>query len=84
MHAAVMPLPRRQRLQLFAYNLGNFMRTLAVSKTGQLRSLTNFREKDRRQGRQPRPLRDAPDGRGRSAGETRMLIARLQAALALA
>jgi Transposase DDE domain group 1 len=49
MDAAVMPHLRRNvvRLQLhvLAYNLGNFMRTLAVPETAQPWSLTSLREK---------------------------------------
>ena len=45
------------------------MRTLAMPKTAEPWSLTSLREKlikrDRREGRQPRPLRHIPTGRGR-------------------
>src|SRR5262249_45915523 len=75
------------RLQLhgLAYNLGNFMRTRAMPKTAQPWSLTSLREadQDRRQGRQPRALRNLPDGRGRVPrqmfAEILSLIARLRA-----
>jgi|SRR6516164_5386554 hypothetical protein len=48
MDAAVLPNLRRQyRLQLhaLAYNLGNFMRTLAMPKAAEPWSLTSLREK---------------------------------------
>jgi hypothetical protein len=51
-----------------AYNLGNFMRTLAMPKTAQPWSLTSpprEADQDRREGRRPRTLRHLPDGRGR-------------------
>jgi hypothetical protein len=60
----------RLQLHALAYNLGNFMRTLAMPRTAEPWSLTSLREKagqDRRQGRQPRPVRYLPDGRGRGA-----------------
>jgi hypothetical protein len=53
----------RLQLHALAYNLGNFMRTLATPKTAEPWSLTSL-HKDRRQGRQPRPLRHLPIGRG--------------------
>ena len=49
MDTAVMPLVRRQRrppsAPWVAYNLGNFMRTLAMPKTAEPWSLTSLREK---------------------------------------
>jgi hypothetical protein len=49
MHAAVMPDLRRQavrfQLHALAYNLVNFMRTLAMPKTAAPWSLTSLREK---------------------------------------
>jgi len=48
MDAAVVPDLRRQRrrlLYVLAYNLGNFMRTLALPKTTEAWSLTSLREK---------------------------------------
>jgi hypothetical protein len=58
------------RLQLLAlaYNLGNFMRTLAIPKTAEAWSLTSLREKldpDWRESRKPWAVRHIPDGRGR-------------------
>jgi hypothetical protein len=35
----------RHQLQVLAYNLGNFMRTLAMPKTAELWSLSSLREK---------------------------------------
>jgi hypothetical protein len=55
----------RLQLHALAYNLGNFMRTVAMPKTAEPWSLTSLREKadqDRRKGGQPRPLRHVPDG----------------------
>jgi hypothetical protein len=49
----------RLQLHVLAYNLGNFIRTLAMPKTAEPWSLTSLREKadqDQRQGRQPRPV----------------------------
>ena len=60
----------RLQLHVLAYNLGNFMRTLAMPKTAEPWSLTSLREKltkIRRQGRPPRSLRHLPNGRGRGA-----------------
>ena len=75
--AAVMLLVRRQRgpasVHALAYNLANFMRTLALPEAVAQWSLTSLREKldqDRRQGRAPCPLRHLPDGRGRGAEGT--------------
>ena len=58
----------RLRFHALAYNLGNFMRTLAMPKTAEPWSLTSLREKlaqSRCEGHQPRPLRHLPDGRRR-------------------
>jgi Transposase DDE domain group 1 len=59
------------RLQLHAqaYNLANFMRTLALPEAVAQWSLTSLREK-RRQACAPRSLRRLPDGRGRGAERT--------------
>jgi len=46
----------RLQLHALAYNLGNFLRTLATPEPI---------KDDRRQGRQPRPQHCLPDGRGR-------------------
>jgi hypothetical protein len=67
-HAVPSP-PYAVRLQLhaLAHNLGNFIRTLAMPKAAEAWSLTSLREKlikNRRRGRQPRPLRHLPIGRG--------------------
>ena len=69
MDAAVMPDLRRYRrppsLHALAYNLGNFMRTLAMPKTAEPWSLSSLREKLIKigaKGRQPRALCDLPDG----------------------
>jgi hypothetical protein len=54
-------------LHALAYNLRNFMRTLAMPKAVEPWSLTSLWEEadqDWRKGRQPWPLRDIPDGRG--------------------
>jgi hypothetical protein len=47
--------------------LSNFMRTLAMPKMAEQWTLSSLREKLIKigEGRQPRPLRDVPDGRGR-------------------
>jgi hypothetical protein len=58
----------RLQLHALAYNLGNFMRTLAMPKAGGAVVTDQPARKagqDRREGRQPRALRDLPDGRGR-------------------
>ena len=63
----------RLQLHALAYNLANFMRTLAMPKTvAAMVADQPAREadQDRRQGRQPRPLRHLPDGRGRGAERT--------------
>jgi hypothetical protein len=59
----------RLRLHALAYNLGNFMCTLAMPKAVAQWSLTSLREADqnRRQGRQPRSLRHFPVRRSRRA-----------------
>jgi hypothetical protein len=57
----------RLQLHALAYNLRNFMRTLAMPKAVEPWSLTSLWEEadqDWRKGRQPWPLRDIPDGRG--------------------
>ena len=58
----------RLQLHALAYNLGNFLRTLATPqpiKDWSLRSLKGEAHQDRRQGREPRALCRLPDGRGR-------------------
>ena len=58
----------RLQLHALAYNLGNFLRTLATPEPIKDWSLTSLKEKadqDRREGREPRPLHRLPDGRGR-------------------
>ncbi len=58
----------RLQLHALAYNLGNFMRTLALPDVVEQWSLTTLREKlvkIRREDRPPRSLRHLPDGRGR-------------------
>jgi hypothetical protein len=68
--APSLPTPSASSSHALAYNLGNFMRTLAMPKTAEPWSLTSLREKltkIRRQGRPPRSLRHLPDGRGRGA-----------------
>jgi hypothetical protein len=70
----------RLQLHALAYNLANFMRTLALPKEVEHWSLTTIREKlvkacpraggDRRQGRCSWPLRHVPDGRGRRAARS--------------
>jgi hypothetical protein len=71
MDAAVMPHLCRQRgvppASRAAYNLGNFMRTLAMPKTAEPWSLTSLREKLIKIGAKvvsQRALPDVPDGRG--------------------
>ena len=56
----------RLQLHALAYNLGNFMRTLAMPKTVEAWSLTSLREKLIKigEGCQPRSLRHFPAGRG--------------------
>jgi choline kinase len=57
----------RLQLHALAYNLGNFLRTLALPKAVEQWSLTTLREKlqDRREGRAPRTLYHVPAGRSR-------------------
>ena len=75
----------RLQLHALAYNLGNFMRTLAMPKNGGAVVTDEFAgeaDQDRRQGGQPRPLCHVPDGRGRGAAtmfrDILRLIARLR------
>jgi Transposase DDE domain group 1 len=59
----------RLQLHTLAYNLGNFMRTLALPKAAAAWSLTSLAREagqDRRQGRQPRPLTWGGSGQGGS------------------
>ena len=53
------------QLRALAYDVGNFMRALALPKVAEP-ALTRLREADqhRGEGRQPRSLGDVPDGRG--------------------
>jgi hypothetical protein len=58
----------RLQLHALAYNLGNFLRTLATPepiKDWSLTSLKREADQDRREGRRPRPLCRIPYGRGR-------------------
>ena len=58
----------RLQLHALAYNLGNFLRTLATPEPMSDWSLTTLKEKlikDRCQGGEPGPLCYLPDGRGR-------------------
>jgi hypothetical protein len=58
----------RLQLHALAYNLANFMRTLAMPKAAELWSLTSLREKLIKIGAKvvkPWPLRHVPAGRGR-------------------
>jgi hypothetical protein len=58
----------RLQLHALAYNLGNFMRTLALPQVGRAMVADQPQgeaDQDRREGRQPWPLRHLPDGRGR-------------------
>ena len=57
------------QLHALAYNLANFMRTLALPEAVAHWSLTSLRKRleDRRQDRHACPLRHIPDGRGRHA-----------------
>jgi Transposase DDE domain group 1 len=58
----------RLQLHALAYNLGNILRTLATPEPIKDWSLTSLKEKqNRREGRQPRPLRRVPDGGGRDS-----------------
>jgi hypothetical protein len=55
----------RLQLHALAYNLGNFLRTLATPETIKDWSVTTLKEKlikNGREGRQPWPLRRIPDG----------------------
>jgi hypothetical protein len=56
----------RLQFHALADNFGNFMRTLAIPRAAEPWSLTSLREadQDRCEGREPRPLRHIPDGRG--------------------
>jgi len=56
----------RLQFHALAYNLGKFMRTLPMPKAAAVVADQPTREadQDRGQGRQPRPLRDLPVGRG--------------------
>ena len=66
-HAVFSP-PTRFASSCMHYNLGNFMRTLAMPKTAQAWSLSEparEADQDRRQGGEPRLLRYFPDGQGR-------------------
>ena len=57
----------RLQLHALAYNLGNFLRTLATPEPIKDWSLTSLKEKLIKwgEGHQPRPLCRLPDGRGR-------------------
>jgi hypothetical protein len=58
----------RLQLHLLAYNLGNFLPTLAMPKAAAPWSLTSLREKLIKIGAKVvSPLRHVPDGRGRGA-----------------
>jgi Transposase DDE domain group 1 len=60
----------RLQLHALAYNLGNFLRTLATPEPIKDWSLTTLKREahqDRREGRQPRPLCRLPYGRGRNS-----------------
>jgi Transposase DDE domain group 1 len=62
----------RLQLHALAYNLGNFMRTLAIAQGGgALVANQPAREadQDRCEGRRPWPVRDLPDGRGRGVAK---------------
>jgi hypothetical protein len=63
----------RLQLHALAYNLGNFMRTLAMNAQDRGAVVANQpareADQDRRQGGQPRAPRHLPDGRGRGAAE---------------
>jgi len=65
-HAALSPpmSSASSSLTRWAYNLGNFMRTLAMPEAAEPWSLTSLREadQDRREGGEPRSLRDLPVG----------------------
>jgi hypothetical protein len=58
----------RLQLHALAYNLGNFLRTLATLEADQelvANEPEGETDQDRCEGRQPRPLRRIPNGRGR-------------------
>ena len=58
----------RLQLHALAYNLGNFLRTLATPEPDQglvADESEGQADQDRREGREPRPLCRLPDGRGR-------------------
>jgi hypothetical protein len=58
----------RLRLHALPYNLGNFMRTLAMAAAPLVADQpTREADQDRRQGGEPRPLRHVQNGRGRGA-----------------
>ena len=84
-HAVFSP-PTRFASSCMHYNLGNFMRTLAMPKTAQAWSLSEparEADQDRRQGGEPRLLRYFPDAKvvvsARMFQEILPLIARLRA-----
>jgi len=54
----------RLQLHALAYNLGNFMRLAQDGRTVAVDQPVGEADQDRRQGRQPRPLRHVPGGRG--------------------
>ena len=59
---------QRGTAEQLAYNVGNFMRTLAMPKGGGAMVTDEpmgEADQDWREGRQPWQLRDVPDGRGR-------------------
>jgi hypothetical protein len=63
----------RLQLHALAYNLGNFLRTLATPEPIKVWSLTSLKEKlikNRREGCQPRPLCRLPDGGGRDSAQS--------------
>ena len=56
----------RLQLHALAYNLGNFLRTLATPEPIKDWSLTSLKDnQDRREGGEPRPLCGLPNGGGR-------------------
>jgi hypothetical protein len=60
----------RLQLHALAYNLANFIRTLATPRTAEpvvADQPAREADQDRREGRQSRALRHVPDGRGRGA-----------------
>jgi len=69
----------RLQLHALAYNLGNFMRTLALPEKGQALVADEPQGKtrqDRCEDRDPCPLRHIPDGRSRGA-RPRLLFAEI-------